>query len=47
VPLADLDLKAGAKVKKLALAGGKVYAGNAAAAFEPAEPFTFLPASGK
>ena len=47
VPLADLDLKASAKVKKLTLAGGKVYAGNAAAAFEPAEPFTFLPASGK
>jgi choloylglycine hydrolase len=47
VPLADLDLKAGAPVKKLTLTGGKVYAGNAASAFEPAEPFTFLPASGK
>ena len=45
VPLADLDLKAGAPVKKLTVAGGKVYAGNAASSFEPAQPFTFLPAS--
>lgn len=47
VPLGDLDLKPGAPVKKLTLTGGKVYAGNAASAFAPAEPFTFLPASGK
>ena len=42
VPLADLDLKEGAPVKKLTMAGGKVYSGNAADKFEPAEPFTFL-----
>lgn len=46
VPLADLDLKEGAPVKKLTLEGGKVYAGNAADKFETAEPFTFLPATG-
>jgi choloylglycine hydrolase len=45
VPLSDLDLKAGAPAKKLTMAGGKVFAGNAAASFEPAQPFTFLPAS--
>jgi penicillin V acylase-like amidase (Ntn superfamily) len=44
VPLADLDLRAGAPVKKLTVAGGKVYSGNAAASFEKAEPFAFLPA---
>lgn len=43
VPLSDLDLKPGAPVKKLTLTGGKVYAGNAAARFEPAAPFAFLP----
>jgi penicillin V acylase-like amidase (Ntn superfamily) len=30
VPLADLDLKAGAPVKKLTVEGGKIYSGNAA-----------------
>ena len=45
VPLADLDLSKGAPVKKLTLAGGKVYSGNAAASFAPAKPFTFLPAT--
>ena len=43
VPLADLDLKEGAPVKKLAVAGGKTYSGNAAEKFEKAEPFKFLP----
>lgn len=43
VCLEDLDLQPGAPVKRLSLAGGKVYAGNAAAQFEPAEPFPFLP----
>lgn len=43
VPIADLDLKVGAPVKKLDLTGGKVYGGNAAARFVPAQPFTFLP----
>jgi penicillin V acylase-like amidase (Ntn superfamily) len=46
VPLGELDLGEGAQVKKLALAGGKVYAGNAARAFEPAKPFVFLSAAG-
>jgi len=44
VPLADLDFKAGAPVKRLTVAGGRVYAGNVADRFEPAEPFAFLPA---
>lgn len=42
VPLSDLDLKAGAPVKKLTLTGGKVYSGNAAKLFEPATPFSFM-----
>ncbi len=45
VPLSDLDLSKGATVKKLTISGGKIYAGNAASKFEPAEPFTFLSAS--
>ncbi|MBF0530110.1 MAG: linear amide C-N hydrolase [Deltaproteobacteria bacterium] len=44
VPLADLDFTQGAQVKKLTMAGGKVYAGNTASKFEPATPFKFLPA---
>jgi penicillin V acylase-like amidase (Ntn superfamily) len=44
VPLAELDFKEGAAVKKLALAGGKTYSGSAAAKFEKATPFAFLPA---
>jgi hypothetical protein len=44
VPLADLDFTKGAPVKKLTMAGRKVYAGNAASKFEPAKPFTFAPA---
>lgn len=47
VPLAELDLKEGAPVKKLALIGGKTYAGSVASKFEPAEPFEFLPATVK
>ena len=43
VPLADLDLKEGAPVKKLTLAGGKVYSGNAADKFVETKPFTFMP----
>ena len=42
VPLADLDLKPGAPVRKLELAGGKVYSGNAAKSFVEAKPFVFL-----
>lgn len=44
VPLEDLDLSEGAPVRKLPLAGGRIYSGNAAGAFEAAEPFTFMPA---
>src|SRR5262245_44977608 len=44
VPLSELDFKEGAPVKKLTIAGGKVYAGNAASRFEPAQPFAFMPA---
>ena len=47
VNLTDLDLSAAAPVKKLKLAGGEVYAGNAASKFEEAEPFKFLPADVK
>ncbi len=41
VPFADLDFKEGATVKKLTIAGGKVYAGDASSKFEKATPFTF------
>ncbi len=44
VPLADLDFKNGAPVKKLTTSGGKVYSGNAASNFVAAQPFAFLPA---
>ena len=47
VKLADLDLKAGAPIRKLTLTGGRVYAGNAAAQFEPAAPFKFLAAKAR
>jgi hypothetical protein len=45
VPLSELDFKEGAPVKRLTLVGGKTYAGNAAAQFEPMPPFGFLPAN--
>ena len=41
VRLDDLDLKAGAPVKKLDLTGGKTYSGNATDQFVPAELFAF------
>jgi len=44
VPLADLDFSPGAPVMMLPMAGGQVYAGNAADKFVPSEPFEFLPA---
>jgi penicillin V acylase-like amidase (Ntn superfamily) len=44
VPFSDLDFKEAAPVKKLTMAGGKVYAGNAASKFEPAQPFVFMSA---
>ena len=46
VPLADLDLKEGAPVKKLTVAGGKVYSGDAADRFVATPAFPFLPAHG-
>jgi penicillin V acylase-like amidase (Ntn superfamily) len=47
VNLADMDFAAGAPTKKLTLTGGAIFAGNAAAQFESAGPFTFLPAEVK
>lgn len=44
VKLSDLDLTEGAPVKKLTMAGGRVYSGNTAASFEPAPMLHFLPA---
>lgn len=44
VPLAELDFKSGAPVKKLTVAGGKIYLGNASKNFVESKPFTFLPA---
>ena len=44
VPLSDLDFTNGAPVKKLTMAGGKVYAGNASSKFETATAFTFASA---
>ena len=42
VNLADMDFTAGKPAKKLTLTGGADFAGNAAAQFQPAEPFAFL-----
>ena len=44
IPLSDLNLAKGAPVMKLTIAGGRVYSGNTAKLFEPAEPFQFLQA---
>jgi len=44
VTLSKLDLKPGAPVKKLTIAGGAVFAGDVSALFVRAEPFKFLPA---
>jgi len=41
VKLDDLDLRPGAPVKKLELAGGRTYSGNAVDKFVDAKPFTF------
>ncbi len=43
VNLNDLDFNEGSPVRKLELAGGKVYSGNTAKLFTPSEPFQFLP----
>lgn len=47
VTLTDMDFAEGKPTKKLTLTGGAILAGNAAAQFQPAEPFKFLPAPGK
>jgi hypothetical protein len=44
IPLAGLDLTAGATVKKLALKGGETYSGDASGGLQPGQPFAFLPA---
>lgn len=44
VALSDLNMNEGAPVKKLPLANGQVYSGNAASKFTEASPFPFLPA---
>ena len=44
VEFKDLDFKEGAPVKKLTMAGGKVFAGNVADKLEPAKPYKFLEA---
>jgi hypothetical protein len=41
VKLDELDFKPGAPVKKLELAGGKTYSGNATDKFVEAKLFTF------
>jgi penicillin V acylase-like amidase (Ntn superfamily) len=44
VDFADVDFSEGADPKKLAIAGGHYYSGNAAGHFEAAEPFKFMTA---
>lgn len=46
VPLAGVDVAAGAGVKRLPLKGGETYSGDASAAFQPADAFPFLSAEG-
>lgn len=45
IDLGKLDLKPGAPVRKLTVAHGEVFAGEVSGAFQPAEPFHFLPAT--
>ncbi|BAR99963.1 choloylglycine hydrolase [Blastochloris viridis] len=47
INVSELAFAPGTPTKKLLLTGGAIYAGNAAAQFQPAEPFKFLPASVK
>ena len=47
VNLAEMDFDAGKPAKRLTLTDGAVYAGNAVAQFQPAEPFKFLQATVK
>lgn len=46
VSLDRLNLSPGAPVRKLQVAGGRMYEGETAARFEPSPAFAFLPASG-
>ncbi|MFM7642994.1 MAG: linear amide C-N hydrolase [Cyanobium sp.] len=46
VSLDQLDLSPGTPVRRLRVAGGQVFAGEAASRFETATPFAFLPAAG-
>lgn len=45
VELKDMDFSVGAPVKKLTVAGGRVYAGNTAKQFESAQVFNFFSAA--
>jgi choloylglycine hydrolase len=45
LPIAELDLRPGAHVKKLVLQDGEVYAGDATAKLIDAAPYHFLPAT--
>ncbi len=45
VDFANLDFSEGAPVKKLTMAGGKVYSGDVAGKLAPAKPFEFLQAT--
>jgi penicillin V acylase-like amidase (Ntn superfamily) len=45
VPLSEMDFKEGAPVKKLTVAGGKIFSGDTASKFVLAKPFEFLPAN--
>lgn len=47
VPLNEMNFSEGAKPMKLPVAGGHYYAGNAAAHFVKAKPFTFMMAEPK
>lgn len=46
VSLDQVNLSPGAPVRKLQVAGGRVYPGETAGKFEATPPFAFLPASG-
>lgn len=45
VSMAKLDLKPGAPVRKLTIAGGEVFAGDVAGEMKESKPLTFLPAT--
>lgn len=47
VDVSELDFAPRSAVRKLTLTGGAIYSGNAAAQFQPAEAFKFLPAVAK